>query len=134
LWAQNGPRRIVSTASSITEPPFALRLWDQVVRVCDFLAAVRKLSKLATDLAPDAGERHFQMLEKAIRSSCKTPIVGWPQRYAGISIPKRHLGLQTAEELSNQDDVDLHIRTATDIAWHFVECAKSCKGKEAFAA
>ncbi len=55
--AQQRPRRIVSTAPSITEALFALGLGDEVVgvsRFCDFPAAVRKLPKVGTYLAPDA--------------------------------------------------------------------------------
>jgi len=60
LSAQNEPdkpRRIVSTAPSITEALFALGLGDQVVgvsRFCDFPASVQKLPKVGTYLAPDA--------------------------------------------------------------------------------
>jgi iron complex transport system substrate-binding protein len=57
LSAQDKPRRIVSTAPSITEALFALGLGDQVVgvsRFCDFPAAVKKLPKVGTYLAPDA--------------------------------------------------------------------------------
>jgi cobyrinic acid a,c-diamide synthase len=45
-----------------------------------------------------AGDRHFRMLDTAIRSACKTPILGWLPRESAITIPERHLGLQTAEE------------------------------------
>jgi cobyrinic acid a,c-diamide synthase len=45
-----------------------------------------------------ASERHFQMLETAITTSCRTPILGWLLREATIAIPERHLGLQTVEE------------------------------------
>jgi cobyrinic acid a,c-diamide synthase len=45
-----------------------------------------------------AGERHYRMLEAAILSACKTPLLGWMPRESAISIPERHLGLQTAEE------------------------------------
>lgn len=57
LWGQDKPRRIVSTAPSITEALFALGLGDQVVgvsRFCDFPASVQKLPKVGTYLAPDA--------------------------------------------------------------------------------
>jgi cobyrinic acid a,c-diamide synthase len=47
-----------------------------------------------------AGERHFEMLRVAIESACKTPVLGWLARNAAIAIPERHLGLQTAEEVS----------------------------------
>jgi iron complex transport system substrate-binding protein len=57
LSAQEKPKRIVSTAPSITEALFALGLGDQVVgvsRFCDFPASVKKLPKVGTYLAPDA--------------------------------------------------------------------------------
>lgn len=57
LSAQQRPRRIVSTAPSITEALFALGLGDEVVgvsRFCDFPAVVQKLPKVGTYLAPDA--------------------------------------------------------------------------------
>jgi iron complex transport system substrate-binding protein len=57
LSAQEKPKRIVSTAPSITEALFALGLGDQVVgvsRFCNFPASVLKLPKVGTYLAPDA--------------------------------------------------------------------------------
>jgi iron complex transport system substrate-binding protein len=57
LSAQEKPRRIVSTAPSITEALFALGFGNQVVgvsRFCDFPASVQKLPKVGTYLAPDA--------------------------------------------------------------------------------
>jgi cobyrinic acid a,c-diamide synthase len=53
-----------------------------------------------------ASERHFRMLETAILSACKTPILGWLPRDPSIEIPERHLGLHTAEELDNYEDRD----------------------------
>jgi iron complex transport system substrate-binding protein len=55
--AQQKPRRIVSTAPSITEACFALGLGDQVVgvsRFCDFPSQVLTLPKVGTYLKPDA--------------------------------------------------------------------------------
>jgi len=57
LPAQEKPRRIVSTAPSITEALFALGLGGQVVgvsRFCDFPPEVQKLPKVGTYLKPDA--------------------------------------------------------------------------------
>jgi iron complex transport system substrate-binding protein len=57
LSAQGIPKRIVSTAPSITEALFALGLGDQVVgvsRFCNFPPSVLKLPKVGTYLAPDA--------------------------------------------------------------------------------
>ncbi len=45
-----------------------------------------------------ASERHFKMLEVAIRSSCQTRVLGWLPKEPLIAIPERHLGLRTAEE------------------------------------
>ncbi|WP_263382084.1 cobyrinate a,c-diamide synthase [Granulicella arctica] len=45
-----------------------------------------------------ASERHFKMLQTAIDASCKTPVLGWLPRNPEITIPERHLGLQTVEE------------------------------------
>jgi len=45
-----------------------------------------------------ASERHFRILETAILSRCSTLILGWLPRSQSVSIPERHLGLQTAEE------------------------------------
>jgi iron complex transport system substrate-binding protein len=56
LPAQERPRRIVSTAPSITEALFALGLGNQVVgvsRFCDFPPEVQKLPKVGTYIKPD---------------------------------------------------------------------------------
>jgi cobyrinic acid a,c-diamide synthase len=50
-----------------------------------------------------AGERHYQMLATAIRSRCASPVLGWMPAEPAISIAERHLGLQTAEELSDSE-------------------------------
>ena len=47
-----------------------------------------------------ASERHFQMIEAAITQRCATPVLGWLPREPSLHIPERHLGLQSAEELS----------------------------------
>jgi cobyrinic acid a,c-diamide synthase len=49
-------------------------------------------------------EAHFRMLEAAIHSRCRSPILGWLPYEAIISIPERHLGLQTAEEQVEFDE------------------------------
>ncbi len=51
-----------------------------------------------------ASDRHFRMLETAILSACKTPVLGWLPRDSAITIPERHLGLQTTEELDEHED------------------------------
>jgi iron complex transport system substrate-binding protein len=56
LVAQQKPRRIVSTAPSITEALFALGLGDQVVgvsRYCDYPPQVVKLPKVGSYIRPD---------------------------------------------------------------------------------
>src|ERR1700677_4231459 len=45
-----------------------------------------------------AGLHHYRLLESAIQSRCKTPILGWLPREPGIAIPERHLGLHAAAE------------------------------------
>ena len=56
LSAQQTPKRIVSTAPSITEALFALGLGDRVVgvsRFCNFPAEVQKLPRVGSYLSPD---------------------------------------------------------------------------------
>jgi cobyrinic acid a,c-diamide synthase len=43
-------------------------------------------------------DRHYRMLETAIRSVTTTPLLGRLPKEAAIAIPERHLGLHTAEE------------------------------------
>jgi len=50
-----------------------------------------------------ASERHYQLLETAILGACKAPILGWLPRESSISIPERHLGLQTTEEAGERN-------------------------------
>ena len=54
-----------------------------------------------------AGERHFKMLETAILSSCKTPVMGWIPKEPHIAIPERHLGLRTTEEFNGDTKKEL---------------------------
>jgi cobyrinic acid a,c-diamide synthase len=51
-----------------------------------------------------AGERHYRMLESAIQSRCKTPLLGWLPKEMAITIPERHLGLHTAEEAGTEEE------------------------------
>ncbi len=53
-----------------------------------------------------AGERHYRMLETAIRSTCRTPLLGWLRKEPAIAIPERHLGLHTVEEASAQEQTE----------------------------
>lgn len=50
-----------------------------------------------------ASERHFRMLDEAIRLRCATPVLGWLPKEPAVSIPERHLGLRTAEESGDID-------------------------------
>ncbi len=45
-----------------------------------------------------ASDRHFTMLQAAITSSCRTPVLGWIPPDPLVAIPERHLGLRTAAE------------------------------------
>ncbi|HEV2274724.1 MAG TPA: cobyrinate a,c-diamide synthase [Acidobacteriaceae bacterium] len=51
-----------------------------------------------------AGESHYRMLEAAIVSSCKLPILGWLPRNSELAIPERHLGLHGAAEQENSPE------------------------------
>ena len=48
-----------------------------------------------------AGESHFRLLRDAIRSTSRTPLLGWLPREEAVAIPERHLGLRTADEESS---------------------------------
>jgi len=62
-----------------------------------------------------AGESHFRILEAAISSRCGTPLLGWLPRDASITIPERHLGLQTAEE-QPASELDAQLNTLASLA------------------
>lgn len=62
-----------------------------------------------------ASERHFRMLEAAILSRCRTPVLGWLPREASIAIPERHLGLQTPEE-QPASGLDTQLNTLASLA------------------
>ncbi len=62
-----------------------------------------------------ASEPHYEMLRAAIESSCKTQILGWLPREAAIAIPERHLGLQAAAEIA-EDNEDDAIYTLAELA------------------
>ncbi len=66
-------------------------------------------------------ERHFRMLETAIKSYCKTPVLGWLPRSAKITIPERHLGLQTAEEGETGADLDNLVGTLLELAQKHID-------------
>ena len=63
-----------------------------------------------------ASDRHFRMLETAIRSNCKTPVLGWLPREPAIAIPERHLGLQTQEESETGEALEALIDTLASLA------------------
>jgi cobyrinic acid a,c-diamide synthase len=63
-----------------------------------------------------AGDRHYRMLETAISSACKTPIMGWIPREPAIAIPERHLGLHTAEEADSPEETEKMIDALAAIA------------------
>ena len=63
-----------------------------------------------------AGESHYRLLESAILASCKTPILGWLPRDASVTIPERHLGLQTAEEAIAQDTTAQQLEAFANLA------------------
>jgi cobyrinic acid a,c-diamide synthase len=48
-----------------------------------------------------ARESHFRLLRDAIRSTSRTPLLGWLPREEAVGIPERHLGLRTADEESS---------------------------------
>ncbi len=63
-----------------------------------------------------ASERHFELLEGAIRSACTAPILGWLPREDSITIPERHLGLRTAEESGSADKLQSAIDAFAKLA------------------
>jgi cobyrinic acid a,c-diamide synthase len=63
-----------------------------------------------------ASERHYRMLETAILSACRTPVLGWLPRDSAIAIPERHLGLQTVEEAGTGEDLEKLIDTLAALA------------------
>jgi cobyrinic acid a,c-diamide synthase len=54
-----------------------------------------------------AGHSHYRLLESAIRTRCKTPILGWLPREPRIAIPERHLGLHAAAEMDSSLDEEI---------------------------
>jgi cobyrinic acid a,c-diamide synthase len=68
-----------------------------------------------------ASERHYRMLDAAISSRCRTPVLGWLPRDQAIAIPERHLGLQTAEEADSSSDAITRLteKLATLVQEHF---------------
>jgi cobyrinic acid a,c-diamide synthase len=49
-------------------------------------------------------DRHYRLLETAIRSVTATPLLGRLPREAALAIPERHLGLHTTEETTSLEN------------------------------
>jgi cobyrinic acid a,c-diamide synthase len=100
------------TARSIAAVVLGFELFDPELRLAGLI-----LNRVAS-------ERHFRMLEAAIKSSCKTPVLGWLPRSVRITIPERHLGLQTAEESETGADLDELIRTFAQLAEQHIDLSR----------
>jgi cobyrinic acid a,c-diamide synthase len=74
-----------------------------------------------------AGDRHFRMLEAAIQSACKTPVLGWLPREPAVAIPERHLGLQTVEEGEAGDTLEMRIDTLATLAEKHLDLSRLLK-------
>ena len=92
------------SARSVAAVVLGFELFD-----CDLPLAGIILNKVASP-------NHYHLLETAIVARCKTPILGWLPRNASVSIPERHLGLQTTEEASTQDADAKQWETFADLA------------------
>ena len=71
-----------------------------------------------------ASERHFKMLETAILSSCKTPVMGWIPKEPGIAIPERHLGLHTSEEFDGEHNTEEKLDALAALAERYLDLEK----------
>jgi len=58
----------------------------------------RKVKVAGVILNNVSGERHAKLLEDAIESHAKIPVLGFLPRDPAIQVPERHLGLVTAQE------------------------------------
>jgi cobyrinic acid a,c-diamide synthase len=74
-----------------------------------------------------AGDRHFRMLEAAIQSACKTPVLGWLPREPAVAIPERHLGLQTVEEGGAGEALETRIDTLASLAEKHLDLSRLLK-------
>jgi cobyrinic acid a,c-diamide synthase len=63
-----------------------------------------------------ASDRHFCMLEVAIRSACRTPVLGWLPPEPTVAIPERHLGLHSVEESESGEALGTRIDTLAGLA------------------
>jgi cobyrinic acid a,c-diamide synthase len=74
-----------------------------------------------------SSDRHYRLLETAIRSVTSTPLLGRMPTEAAIAIPERHLGLHTTEETTSAENrltafaeagrQHLDIAPLLDLAW-----------------
>lgn len=103
------------TARSIAAMVLGFELFDPEL----FLAGVM-LNRVA-------GDRHFRMLEAAIQSACKTPVLGWLPREPAVAIPERHLGLQTVEEGGAGEALETLIDTLASLAEKHLDLSRLLK-------
>ena len=92
------------TARSIAAVVLGFELFDPELPLAGVI-----LNRVASDC-------HFRMLEAAVESACKTPVLGWLPREPAVAIPERHLGLQTAEEGETGGPLENLIDTLADLA------------------
>ncbi len=71
-----------------------------------------------------ASGRHFAMLEDAIISSCKTPVLGWLPKEPDIAIPERHLGLRSAEEFTDNQSIAEQVDALASLAEKHIQVDK----------
>ena len=78
-----------------------------------------------------AGLHHYRLLESAIQTRCKTPILGWLPREPKIAIPERHLGLHGGcrdRILARRECLERQIDTLASLAEkHFKVDARFCE-------
>lgn len=74
-----------------------------------------------------ASDRHFRMLEAAIQSACKTPVLGWLPREPAVAIQERHLGLQAVEESGTGEALEMRIDTLAALAEQHLDLSRLLK-------
>lgn len=82
-----------------------------------FDPALRVLAVVANNVA---GEGHYRYLRDAIRSSCRSDLIGWLPRNPEVELPSRHLGLVTAAEVRNTlraDALAEWVERGIDLDW-----------------
>ncbi|KJS16087.1 MAG: cobyrinic acid a,c-diamide synthase [Peptococcaceae bacterium BRH_c4b] len=50
-------------------------------------------------------ERHYNLLRQAIEECCGVPVIGYANRWDGLDLPERHLGLLPTAEKDNLDEL-----------------------------